>query len=184
MSMNNNKRRQSTRLRGYDYSQPGSYFITVCAKDKECLFGEIRNGKMIRNEFGKITISCWNGLMSYFPNVNLDAFIVMPNHMHGIVELVADVNVGARLPRPYIDPGQEYRSKPRLGQTIAYFKYQSTKHINILRGTPGLPVWQRNYHDHVIEDDKELRHYRFYTRTNPRRWDDDEENPENNLLRK
>ena len=101
MSMKNNKHRQSTRLRGYDYSQPGSYFITICVKDRECLFGEIHNGKIILNEIGKIAISSWNNLKSYFPKVNLDTFVVMPNHMHGIVELVADGNVGARLPRPY-----------------------------------------------------------------------------------
>ncbi len=109
--MKNNKHRQSTRLRGYDYSQPGSYFITICVKDRECLFGEIHNGKIILNEIGKIAISSWNNLKSYFPKVNLDTFVVMPNHMHGIVELVADGNVGARLPRPYIAPEQEYRTK-------------------------------------------------------------------------
>lgn len=103
----------------------------------------------------------------HFPNVQLDTFVVMPNHVHGIICLTAiPAVVGARLPRPYT-----------LGQIVAYFKYQSTKSINLMRGTPGVTVWQRNYYEHTIRDEESLHRIRQYILNNPARWVFDQENP-------
>ena len=177
--------RLSIRLRGWDYASPGSYFVTLCIEDRERplrgqitrLFGDIVDGKMRLNEFGRIVADTWDDLPNHFPSIVLDAFVVMPNHMHGIIVLtngstdVGAATVGAGLPRPY-------GTKPALGNVIAYLKYQSAKHINSSRRTPGMPVWQRNYHEHIIWNDDELTRIRKYIADNPRKWKSDPENPE------
>jgi len=172
--------RRSLRLQNYDYTQVGAYFVTICTKDRKCLFGEIMDSEIRLNEVGQIVIACWNGIPNHFPNVELDMFVVMPNHLHGVIVIVnhTDAPVGAGLPRPY-NPEIASPQKPTLGQIVAYFKYQSTKHINQMRGTPGMPVWQRNYYDHVIRNDGELNRIRQYIQENLSRWAEDSENPAN-----
>ena len=132
------------------------------------------------NEFGRIVADVWNDLPNHFPSVVLDAFVMMPNHMHGIIVLtknnvdgsiVGAELLGAGLPRPY-------GTKPALGNVIAYLKYQSAKCINSSRRTPGMPVWQRNYHEHIIRNDGELNRIRQYIADNPRKWESDPENAE------
>ncbi|MBI3659424.1 transposase, partial [Candidatus Acetothermia bacterium] len=113
--------RQSIRLRGYDYTQNGAYFVTACTWQKECIFGHIENGMMIPSELGNIVNEYWYQLPDHFPNVALDEFAIMPNHVHGILAIVGPV--GAGLPRPYKATTQH---KPTLGQIVGYFKYQST----------------------------------------------------------
>ena len=182
-------RRRSIRLKGYDYSQAGAYFITVCAWNKECLFGEIKDGEMLLNEYGEIIMKCWDTIPSHFLHVETDEFIVMPNHMHGIV-LVN--NCRGEVSPPFSEvvafnsktkkaPKQGGETPPlrniTFGQIVAYFKYQSAKQINQNRNTPRVPVWQRNYYEHIIRDDRELQAIREYTRYNPLKWDEDEENP-------
>jgi putative transposase len=107
--------------------------------------------------------SCWRDLPRHYPGVSLDAFVVMPNHIHGIVF------VGAGSPRP--------SSGQTLSNIIGYFKYQSTKRINELRNSPGAPFWQRNFFEHVIRDDDSLNRVREYIITNPERWELDPNNP-------
>jgi putative transposase len=110
--------RRSLRLKDYDYTQPGGYFITVCTRDRECLLGEVRDGEMIPNDLGKIVLQVWNELPAHYPHVELDAFCLMPNHFHGIVILtnMVDPNVGAGLrPTPTNRPASTNRLAPGKG---------------------------------------------------------------------
>lgn len=169
------RRRKSIRLKDYDYSQAGAYFVTVCTRNRIHLFGEIIDGKMSMNESGCIVQQCWDELLIHYPQVELDAFVVMPNHIHAVVtishENVGNSTVGARSPRPY-------GRKPALGNIIAYFKYQSTKKINLHQSTVPAKIWQRNYYDHIIRNENSLRRIRGYVVSNPERWQFDRENPD------
>jgi len=182
-------RRRSIRLKGYDYSQAGAYFVTVCSWNKECLFGEIKDGEMLLNEHCEIIMKCWDTIPSHFMNVGCDEFIIMPNHIHGIIT----INCRGEVSSPFTEivaPNSKTKTAPiqggetpplrkiTLGQIVAYFKYQNAKQINQIRNTPGIPVWQRNYYEHIIRDDRELQAIREYIRYNPIKWNEDEENPE------
>ena len=171
--------RRSIRLKGYDYSQAGAYFVTMCVRSRAGvtppLLGDVADKRMRLNEFGEIVVAGWHGVTDHFPHVETDAFVVMPNHIHGIV-IIADV-VGAGSPRPYV-PSSSSSRKWALGHIVAYFKYQSTKRINEIRGTPGVPFWQRNYHDHIIRNKEALDRIRRYIADNPARWGEDQNNPD------
>ncbi len=172
-------------MREYDYSQAGAYFVTVCVHARKCLFGEVIDGELQLDDHGKIVTTCWHNLSFHYPAIILDAFVVMPNHVHGIIILV-----GAGSPRPHRElvaeevkggetpPLQEIQKKLTLGQIIGYFKWQSTKRINELRGIISGQVWQRGYYEHVIRDDQSLNRIREYIATNPQRWHLDRENPQ------
>ncbi len=170
----NTLNRRSIRLRGYDYSQPGSYLVTICTQNRSCLFGEINEGLMRISHLGSVVAYCLEEIPVHFPNCSLDFHTIMPNHFHGIFTLEGSPSVrpvGAGLSRPYV-------FKPRtLGHIIGYFKYQSTK--NDVRRTPGAPVWQRNYYEHIIRNEDDLNEIREYIETNPAKWLDDENHPEN-----
>ncbi|TSC56807.1 MAG: hypothetical protein G01um101418_208 [Parcubacteria group bacterium Gr01-1014_18] len=187
------------RLVGYDYSKPGFYFVTVLTKDRECLFGEIEEGEMRLGEMGKIAEGECLKTSEIRKNIKVDCFVVMPNHVHGIIEIM-DVDG---------DPGKDnvLESRPgkgtvleslpgkgvlqyaltssrvgfrspsnNLGAVIRGYKSSVTKQINDLRNTPCNPVWHRNYHDHIIRSLEELENIREYIKNNPRRWKDDPEN--------
>jgi REP element-mobilizing transposase RayT len=170
--------RHSIRLPAYDYSTPAAYFVTICTDGRECVFGEIADGAMVLNECGEIVQQMWDNLPDHYPCVQLDQFVIMPNHVHGIIVITDDGHpaVGAGSPRPgFAGHGETGGAtpplrRPSLGNIVGYFKYQSTKHINTLRHTPGLPVWQRNYYEHVIRDDHDLAAIRDYIAANPARW--------------
>nr|WP_315862938.1 transposase [Thermosynechococcus sp. NK55a] len=287
--------RRSIRLKGYDYTQPGAYFITICTHDRACLFGEVVEGQMRLNEAGHIAQQCWTDIPNHFPHIQLDEFIIMPNHVHGILVIVHHVHhVGARhavpphgmpphgmpphgmpphgmpphgmpphgmpphgmpphgmpphgmpphgmpphgmpphgmpphgmpphgmpphgmpphgmpphgmpphgmpphgmpphgmpphgmpphgMPPPPMaspNPTVEQFGKPVHGSLptiVRSFKSATTRHINILRGTPGAPVWQRNYYEHIIRNEDALHRIRQYIATNPLRWHLDREN--------
>lgn len=158
--------RRSIRLKEYDYSQPSAYFVTIVVKDRDCPFGDVIDGEMKLSRAGEIVDEFWKQIPNHFQNAVLEEFVVMPNHLHAIVFITE--NVGAGSPRPY---------KPTLGQIIGYFKYQSTKRINELRDTTGAPLWQRNYYEHIIRNEKELDRIRKYVIENPAHWSYDDENP-------
>ncbi len=175
--------RQSQRLKNYDYSRIGAYFITICVAKRICLFGDIRDESMHLNRFGEIVKKCWNDLMTQYPSINLDDFVVMPNHVHGII--VIDKSVGSTFNNSTGDDrgnaGGEtppLRQTATLSQIIGYFKYQSTKDINAFRNMTGIPVWQRSFYDHVIRDETSWNRIREYISTNPLRWQMDRENPQ------
>ena len=165
--------RRSIRLKEYDYSEPGGYFITLCTQDWKCLFGKVEKEQMRLSEYGHVVQACWDAIPQHYPHVMLDAFVVMPNHMHGILVItdsgLATDAVGAGLPRPY-DMDDEPTRRPTLGQMVAYFKYQSTKRMNAIRRAPGTKVWQRNYWERVIRNKKEGDRIRRYIEENPVRW--------------
>jgi len=170
--------RHSIRLREYDYSQPGSYFITVCTGGKAPLFGEIVEGEMVLNPIGKVVERCWLAISNHFANIELDKFVVMPNHIHGIIVIYPDDNVntvGAKPLRLY--KTKIHGPKPNsIGTTIASFKSVATKKINILRDTAGHSIWQRNYYERVIRNENELNKIRRYIINNPAQWSYDIEN--------
>jgi putative transposase len=227
--------RRSIRLKGYDYTQPGAYFITICTQGRECLFGEIIDGEMHLNEAGQIVVQTWQDLPNHVSNVQLDAFVVMPNHVHGII-IITDhaggIGAGFKPARTTMGPGSAggagstagpgsvgagsvgagsepapttttgpgptagsgpaagpgsvgaglepapTRSSHGLPEIVRQFKTFSARRINELRGTPGTPVWQRNYYEHIIRDESSLNRIRQYIAENPARWDADQENPQ------
>ncbi len=180
-------RRRPTRLRGYDYSQPGAYFVSICVQHRKCLFGTIIDGKMQLNGIGQIVVECWSRVPQHFLSVELGESVVMPNHFHGIVSWgISETGdpqpfVGARSPRPSenLNNRKSQIPLPSLGKIMAYFKYQSTKHINQHRNMAGTRVWQRNYHDHIIRDDPDLQRLRQYMQNNPMKWELDQLHPDN-----
>ena len=185
--------RRAMRLRDYDYSQPGAYFVTICAQHRKCLFGAITDGKMRLNEIGQIVVECWNRIRQHFPSVELGESVIMPNHFHGIISWGI---TEARTPHPpenintrrgevssSVNTNPTNRRgevpSPSLGKIVAYFNYQSTKDINQHYNTPGTRVWQRNYYDHVIRDDPDLQRLRQYIQDNPMKWELDQLHPDN-----
>ena len=162
--------RRSIRLPHYDYVQPGAYFVTICTKNRVCLLGDIVDEKIRLSDQGTITLRCWTEIAQHFSGVETDAFVVMPNHVHGILTINPH-SVGAET--------MGARTAPLLGRMVAYFKYQSTTCINELCKRPAVPVWQRNYYEHVIRNEEELNSIRQYIIDNPKQWELDRENPAN-----
>ncbi len=154
--------RRSLRLRHYDYASPGAYFITVCAYRGACLFGYIADGGMRLNALGTLVETCWHALPTHYPHVELDAFVVMPNHVHGILALADEAPKGHGLP-----------------EIVRAFKTFSSRRVNEMRGRRGTSAWQRGYYEHVIRNERSLGRIRDYIESNPRRWALDRENPEN-----
>ncbi len=163
--------RRSIRLKGYDYSQPGAYFITICTHQRECLFGDIVDGKMILNENGRIVSAEWIKTAEIRNEIELDQWVVMPNHFHGIMVINGmgnDIGRGNRLVAPTNGP------QPRsIGAVMAGFKSSVTKQINEMCRTPGEKVWQRNYWEHIIRNDVEFKRIQQYIQNNPQKWDSD-----------
>jgi putative transposase len=153
------RRRRSIRLRGYDYAQAGSYFVTIVTKDRVCLFGEIVEMRL--NDKGGVIDSVWDELPDHYPGIERDVFVVMPNHVHGIIVLadegdVRESDVGAGLkPARGMGVGPNsvkagLKPAPTLAEIIRGFKTFSARRVNELRETPGVPVWQRNYYEHIV----------------------------------
>jgi len=184
--------RKSIRLKHYDYAETGAYFVTICTKDRECLFGEIVNGEMRLNNAGEIVQNTWNDLINHVSNIVLDQFIIMPNHIHCIVgagskpalHLQSDNAIDNIFQNK--ETGQSKRAglEPAptsicgLSEIVRQFKTFSARRINKLRKMSGISIWQRNYYEHIIRDETQLNHIREYIITNPTRWDADHENPD------
>lgn len=179
--------RRSIRLQGYDYSQAGAYFITICTHKRECLFGNVGAGsqpaqpasglqtkdragleraglepaptqdidQMVLNEYGKIVQHTWEDLPNHVGEIVLDAFVIMPNHVHGIIVMGGSGTC-------------------QLSEIVRQLKTFSARRINKKRGTHGLPVWQRNYYEHIIRDEDDLDRVREYIVNNPANWQSDE----------
>jgi REP element-mobilizing transposase RayT len=159
--------RRSIRLKDYDYSQPGAYFVTICVQSKKCILGTISNDQIHLSEFGRLSRDFWGQVQLYFDGISIDTFIVMPNHLHVIIVILeSNHSVGQSQPR-----------RPSLGQIVGYYKYLTTKEINRIRGTPGIPFWQRNDFERVIRNRDGLHRIRKYIVDNPRNWDRDRNHP-------
>ncbi len=230
--------RRSIRLREYDYSQPGAYFITICTQNRTCLFGNVVDGKMVLNDAGEFARKCWMEIPNHFPRVTLDEFVIMPNHIHGIIIInvgainvrainvgakdfspqqipinnnqspqqipnnVRAINVGAKDFSPQQIPINKYHSPQQIPinkyhspQQIPINKYHSPQQIpesfqspsrsigSIVRGfkigitkwfrqnTDIYNIWQRNYYEHIIQDEQALNVIREYIINNPLKWE-------------
>jgi REP element-mobilizing transposase RayT len=175
----NKHHRRSIRLPGYDYTLPGGYFVTICTYNRECLFGEIVDGAMILNEYGEIVRDEWLNTGNIRSNIIIDEFVVMPNHLHGILIVGARCNVPLHPNNLRRAPTIEQFGKPvsnSIPTIVRLFKSAVTKKINQIRNTPTNPVWQRNYYEHIIRNDDELNRIREYIVNNPLKWESDENN--------
>jgi REP element-mobilizing transposase RayT len=168
--------RRSIRLRGYDYSQAGAYFVTICEVNRACIFGQVVDGKMHPNQFGEIVLKWWNELPNYYPPVELDEFVVMPNHMHGII-VITDVGAGSSCPNGRHDAAPT--EKRTLGQLVGHFKFQITKEINQIRDAGYAKVLQRDYYEHIMRNEREWNAIAEYICNNPANWNADLDNPAN-----
>lgn len=191
MVANSPHHRRSIRLEGYDYASEGGYFITLVTHERQPLFGEIVDGEMCLNDLGVLARDQWFHTAQMRPYVELfdDEFVVMPNHIHGIIWLTDLVGAYCNTPLPPVSgdtplpgntplPQTTFRSPAiGVGAIIRGYKSAVTKGINEIRGTPSSPVWQRNYYEHIITTDHEYESILEYIDANPRAWLTDSENP-------
>jgi len=180
-------RRGSIRLEGYDYASPGAYFVTFCTAHRKPLFGRMAGDRMVENRNAKAVRRCWSDLPYHYPHVRLDAFVVMPDHVHGIVVLgnarrtdsdrAGDARAGSK-PAP-TRGGTTTRPGVRHGlpEVVRALKTLSARQINAARGTPGAAVWQRHYYERIIRDAHALKRIREYIRTNPQQQHRQHANP-------
>ncbi|MGI6377311.1 MAG: transposase [Anaerolineae bacterium] len=193
------RRRNSLRLKGYDYAQAGCYYVTLCIQQRACLLGEIVQGAMRLSEAGRMVQAVWDDLPRFYPGVEIDAFVIMPNHIHGIHSrhpcLTADpAPVGAgpcacpdrdagpcacpMVTQMQASPPEGQRSPSTLGDVVRRFKTYTTHRYaaGVERGNwPPFAgrLWQRNYHDHIVRSEADLRRVRAYIASNVDRWADD-----------
>lgn len=171
-------KRHSIRLQGYDYSQQGLYFITICCKDKIHFFGEIVNGKIVLNEIGWIIYHQWLNTPNIRPNIKLYHFVVMPNHFHAVIEILFTTNP-LNIPNEFKSPSKT------IGSIVRGFKVATMKQIkgllderyewrfSQLRHLPSFDttIWQRNYHDHIIRNETSYLKICEYIQNNPLQWE-------------
>ena len=167
--------RRSTRVLGHDYISPGAYFVTVVAYQREILFGNIENDEMRLNDRGRIVSECWHEIPKHFPHVELGAFVVGPNHVHGIVIIKDDIHRGTIYRAPMNTTEQLGKPVPGSFPTIVRaFKAVVTRRIGRELNETG--IWQRNYYDHIIRDERDWQRIHNYILANPANWGDDREN--------
>jgi putative transposase len=178
--------RRSLRLAGYDYRRPGVYYLTICAADRACTFGRMDGGKVRVSSVGKMVAEEWVRSCEVRPEMALDDWVLMPNHLHGIVTITAGAHRHAPLPlglrwpegKLPFDSAPLHRPSRSLGSFVAGFKGAVTRRVIAMKGSQITPVWQRGYYEHVVRDEDDLERVREYIRENPRRWAEDTENPE------
>ncbi|MCL2074306.1 MAG: transposase [Marinilabiliaceae bacterium] len=164
--------RRSFRLKGYDYSKAGFYFVTICCQNNVHRFGTIENGAMILNKYGQIVQMVWNELPQHYPNVQLGEFVVMPNHIHGIIIISYDNiarNVGAGFKPAPTQPAPTHG----LSEIVRGLKTFSARKINELRNSQGEKLWQRNYWENIIRNEQAYQYIANYIINNPANWDND-----------
>lgn len=176
-------KRRSIRLKGYDYSQAGLYFITICVQNRRHLFGNIENGKMILNDAGKMIETEWKNLKNRFPNIELHEYVIMPNHFHGILEIVgATLVVAQNENTPPVVAQNDNLATTRVaptnktvGDMMDAFKSITT--VEYIRGVKNLgwqpfdgKLWQRNYYEHIIRNEQSYQTISNYIINNPAKW--------------
>lgn len=173
-------KRRSLRLPNYDYSQPGAYFITICSWQRACLFGKVIDGIMHLNQIGGIARDQWLRLGLRFPHSDIYSYIIMPNHMHGIIVINSEISdtpeslegstctplAQTHCARKHVSPGS-------LGAIVRAYKASVSWYIHALGGFNRKPIWQRNYYEHIIRDEQELQTIHDYIETNPQTWEQD-----------
>ncbi len=181
--------RRSIRLKGYDYTQPGAYFVTICTYERGCLFGNVVEGKMALNPFGRVAATYWARIPRHFPYIELGAWVVMPNHIHGIL-IITDVTNDVEEPLPPfavegVDVNSLAPSKPplvgalsgSLGAVIGNYKSVTARRINTMRHISDGLVWQRNYWEHIIRTPESHIKIEDYIANNPASWQEDQLHP-------
>jgi REP element-mobilizing transposase RayT len=167
--------RHSIRLASYDYSQPGAYFVTLVTHQRQCLFGQIINSKMHYSAMGRVADEHWRAIPDHFPQVELGPYIIMPNHIHGII-IIHPSPVGASqgyapTTAPTMPNGPKRGS---VGAILGAYKMSVTRRTNC--DGQHSPIWQRNYYEHILRSEEELQHFIAYIQNNPSRWQSDREN--------
>ena len=180
--------RRSIRLKGFDYTQPGAYFVTLVTKNRETLFGEIAEGDVRLNTYGQVIHTFWQRLPTTFPSIALDVWIVMPNHLHGILWILRQdgetgetwqkfADLDARIIPDQNSDHPKGTQPGSLGAIVGNFKLTTARRINRIRKSPGESVWQRDYYDDIIRNQHHLDAVRNYIRQNPANWQHDTEYP-------
>jgi putative transposase len=187
-------KRQSLRLKGYDYTKRGAYYVTICTQKRQCLLGTINDGKMVLNHAGEMVQKIWNNLSIRCPEIVIDEFIIMPNHVHVIIFIVGAPLVGAHSVESWMcdkdRAGTDDRAGTRpaptssMGDVVGIFKSISTHQYSMnvnANNWPAFPgkLWQRNYYERIIRNDDELIRIREYILNNPQQWDYEDNNPQN-----
>ena len=183
--MNTALHRNSTRLRDFDYASSGAYYVTICTAQRAHPFGEILEGQTVLSDFRRIALEEWRASARIRAELALDEFVIMPNHLHGIVWILEEnqtvlarasvaSGVGATGRSPLRGNVAAGPAKKSLGAFVANFKAAVTKRARGGSSNPDLHVWQRGYHDHVVRDDSDLERIRTYISTNPITWHLDE----------
>jgi len=149
--------RKHARLREYDYSTPAAYYVTICTFDKRMIFGNVTDGHVHPSTLGQVAIEWWNEIPSMWPGVELDAFVLMPNHIHGILNII-----------------EAPTKQPKLGRMVSWYKAAVTKANRRRGGDPNAVIWQSKFYDHVVRDERDLERIRAYIAFNPGRWSEDE----------
>jgi REP element-mobilizing transposase RayT len=182
------RKRRSVRLPGFDYSSPRAYFVTIVTHHRAALFGRVVEGQTQRSALGSIADACWREIPDHFPHVELGSFVVMPNHIHGILTLHAITTpnaIGSDAMASEPGRGTIYRAPtegfgaPRAGSVptiVRSYKAAVTRAVGRVPGSLR-PIWQRNYYEHVIRDEADWDRARRYIEANPMNWEEDEENP-------
>ena len=179
--------RQSIRLKGYDYSQAGLYFVTLCLYGRACLFGHIENAEMILNDSGRTAQQCWLEIPRHYPNVVLHEYVIMPNHVHGIVQIVDDGGYGECRGEKYFAPTYAPTIAPTYAPTNEQMVIRGTSRTigSMLRGfkigvtkwmrqnTNVQNIWQRNYYEHIIRNEQSYQNIAEYIVDNPAKWKND-----------
>jgi len=169
---------ESTRLKGWDYSSAGFYYVTICTKDKRPYFGIIGDGVVQLSAMGEIAISYWMEIPEHFSSVGIDEFVVMPNHVHGIVVIRSDAISRVETPHvasllPEEDKRQFGPLKPgSLSKIIQGYKSAVTRQVRLM-GEQDF-AWQPRFYDHIIRDEEDLRRVREYIQGNSIKWELDE----------
>ncbi len=193
--------RRSIRLPGYDYSRPGAYFITITAFESRCAFGSIVAGQMLVNARGRVAAECWEEIPQHYPNVRNLAFVVMPNHVHGIQGISIEGrgmachartglacqtptavpfarSAGSEPPRPAVIRNFGHYNRRSISVVVGSYKSAVARRVHAAEGKLDDPVWHRNYFEHVVRDQTDLDRIRQYILTNPTRWHLDRQNPD------
>ena len=166
--------RRSIRIPDFDYSQTGWYFVTICVLDRKYFFGDVVDGRVKLNEYGNIVNNCWNSIPDHFPNVNLDEYIIMPNHVHGIINIFLNDDVGIQNVESLRVNKYQHIIPQSVGSIIRGFKTGVTKWFR--NNTDIYIVWQKNYYERIIRNENELNKIRKYIVNNSANWETDKEN--------